>query len=354
MFKPKTILGLLVITVLLLASGIFYARQMGEHKKDERVTLRVWEGERSILHLPLYVALNEGYFDKQRVRIKLVTRSDAPAADPYTGQVADIILTDPVEHLYRKSVHPSAPPVIATLASRDGTFLLGREKETWAWENLKGKRVICYPPETGPGLALEKILRENGMLPQHDLSLYYRIPPELRLGAFKAGSGSYIQLPGAQALQAEAAGTGFIVAALGETERTFPSVLCAARPEITSKHSEAVQAFVEGIYKARLWMNHEPELASRAAKIYLPDMDRQTQNTLLSRYMNMGMWAPATGIKAAAFQDFVQMLETAGQIPAPVSFKDAVNNTFAGRAAETIKYIPPEEREKGLLKRIFG
>ncbi|MBF7083731.1 ABC transporter substrate-binding protein [Desulfallas sp. Bu1-1] len=354
MIKPKTILGLLLITSVLLAGGAFYTRHISEKKKDETVTLRVWEGEKSILHLPLYVALKEGYFDEQRVRIKLIARSDAPAADPYIDQVADIILTDPVEHLYRKSVNPSAPPVIATLASRDYTFLLGREKENWAWENLKGERVICYPPETGPGLALEKILRENGMLPQHDLSLYYRIPPELRLGAFKAGSGSYIQLPGPQALQAEASGTGFIVAALGETEKIFPSVLCVARSEIIKKHPEAVQAFVDGIYKARLWMNHEPELASGAAKKYVKDMDLQIKNTLLSRYMNMGMWAPVTGVKAAAFKDFVQMLETAGQIPVPVMFDDTVNNTFATRAAETIKYIPPEEREKGLLKKIFG
>ncbi len=352
MFKPRNFMVLLLVLSIITSGGVFYIRSIWDNEK-EAITLRVWESENTMLNMPLYVAMIEGYFAEQGIIIQLLNSSDTTAKDPYTDNLADIILTDPVDCIYHKSVNPSAPVIVATLAHRDGTFLLAREKETISWESLKDKNIICYPPETGPGLVMEKIIRDAGMVPMRDLCLYNRIPDELRLGVFKSGSGSYIQLTGAQAYIAEENDAGHIIARLGEAAGSFPSVLCTVKPEIISNHAEAVQGFVNGIYKAQLCIQYEPEIAAKAVEVYLGDLDKKIRNKMLQQYLKMKMWPPSPQIEEKTFKDIQHLMETTGQLAVPVTFENSVNNTFARQAVNIIRYIPKEEREKSWFRKII-
>lgn len=336
---------MLLLVLVIIGGGIFYV--LGTRDTEEKtVTLTVWESEKSMLHLPLYVAMQEGYFAEQGLQIQLLNGSDLESQDPYTDDLIDIILSDPVDCIYYQSANSSAPLILATLAQRDGTFLLAREKETMSWESLRNKNIICYPPETGPGLVMEKIIRDNDMVPMRDLCLYNRIPDKLRLGVFKSGSGSYIQLPGAQALMAEENGAGFIIARLGESAASFPSVLCTAKPEVINTHTDAVQGFVNGIFKAQLWMQHEPRITAGAIKAHLGELDKRIMQQTLQAYSAMKMWTPDPQIKEQTFNDIQQLMVTTGQLAVPTTFTGAVNNSYASKAQATIQYVSQEEQDK--------
>lgn len=353
MLKPKTILVLLIVLGILTGGTVFYVRSIHDKDKKEIVTIKVWENERNMLQLPLYVALKEGYFAEQGIKVQLLDGAETAAKDPYADDLADIIITDPADCLYHKSVNPSAPVIVATLAHRDGTFLLAREKESFAWGNMKDKNVICYPPETGPGLVMEKIIRDAGMVPMRDLCLYNRIPGELRLGVFKSGSGSYIQLSGAEALMAEKNGAGQIIARPAEAAKNFPSVLCTAKPELISQQPEALQGFVSAIYKAMLWMQHEPDLGVKAANAYLGKLDKKIRGELFKEYLKMKIWQPSPRVQEQSFAEVIQTMEAAGQLAMPITYENSVHNTFALQAVNTIQYIPKEEREQNWLRKII-
>ncbi|KAF1085641.1 NMT1/THI5 like protein [Sporotomaculum syntrophicum] len=354
MFNLKYVLVLLLISGIIISGGIFFVLSNQDVEKNV-VFIKVWEKEKNILHLPLYVAMQEGYFAEQGIKVQLLNGSDLAAKDLYAGDLADILLTDPVDCIYHQSVNQSAPLIVASLAHRDGTFILAREKETISWEGLRNKNIICYPPETGPGLVMEKIIRNNGMVPMRDLCLYNRIPDELRLGVFKSGSGSYIQLSGTQALIAEENGAGHIIASLGESANSFPSVLCTVKPEVISTRTDSVQGFVNGIYKAQLWMQHEPQITARAIKTHLGDLDQKILNQILQKYLTMKMWTPDPQIDEQTFNDIKQLMLTTGQLDVPVTYtyETAVNNSYACQAVKTIQYTPKDEQGKSWFREIF-
>ncbi|WP_027366170.1 ABC transporter substrate-binding protein [Desulfotruncus alcoholivorax] len=350
MFNRKRQIILLIITVVLLGSGAFTFSKIMSWNRKELTVLKVWENEKSLQHLPIYVAMDQGFFTKAGIKLEIISRKDQPATDPFAKSVADLILTDPVEHIYRQSLNPAAPKIIAVIAARDDTFLLGRKKEPFAWGKLKDLNLISFPPETSSGFALEKILRQKELQPMHDLSLYNRIPLDLRLGAFKAGSGSYIQLKGPEAYMAEANGTGYVAASVGEEIGRYPSVLCAAWPQILKQKPGAIQGFVNAVYKAQLWMEHEPELCTRSADSHLKTIDKKVRSKVLKKYIQIKMWQPDPVFEKSLFQELQKMLDTAGLLPATATFSAAVDNRFSLGAKETVKYIPKEEKEQNWLK----
>ncbi|MFA7468512.1 MAG: ABC transporter substrate-binding protein, partial [Desulfotomaculaceae bacterium] len=272
MRKRTLILSLVIIVGLLLGLSLLISNVLLKDK-EPIITLTVVENEPSLLHLPLYVALQQGYFEEQGIRVRLTEENGKSGSDQGIPD-ADVVLIDPAEYLYYKTIRPEAPVIVTIVAGHDGTFLLAREKGDFTWNNLKGKRIISYPPETGPGLALDKKLRDNGLTPFRDTGIYHRIPQDLRLGAFKSGSGDYIQLTGIEALIAEQDGTGFIAAPVDDKDEAFPAVICVVARETINKHPQAVQTYVNGLYKAQLYMVKEPDLSLKAAHKFLSKNER--------------------------------------------------------------------------------
>ena len=60
------------------------------------------------------------------------------------------------------------PVVFGQLTQRDGSFLVGREEEeNFDWSSLKGKEIIGGRPGGIPEMALEYVLKQNGLNPEN-------------------------------------------------------------------------------------------------------------------------------------------------------------------------------------------
>ena len=129
---------LLVCTLLLCGCG-------SKESTSERTKVVLNEVAHSLFYAPMYVAIEEGYFEEEGIMLKLVTGfgADKTMAAVLTGE-ADIGFMGSESSIYTY-VQGTDDPVInfAQLTQRAGNFLVAREEiEDFSWDMLKGEEII--------------------------------------------------------------------------------------------------------------------------------------------------------------------------------------------------------------------
>ncbi|MDZ5034881.1 ABC transporter substrate-binding protein, partial [Clostridium perfringens] len=146
--------------------------------EKELTKVRLNEVVRSVFYAPMYVAINEGFFEEEGLVIDLST---GQGADKTMQQVlsknADIGFCGPEQTIYINNQGREDYPVLfAQLTQTDGAFLVGREvEESFDWKNLKGAEIIGGRPGGVPQMAFEYVLRQNGIDPKTDVNLVTNI-----------------------------------------------------------------------------------------------------------------------------------------------------------------------------------
>ena len=112
--------------------------------KQETATVRLSEVTHSVFYAPQYVALEQGFFADEGLKIELTNGggADKVMTAVLTGQ-ADIGLAGPEACIYVYNQGKDDHPVVfGQLTKRDGSFLVGREDVPFSWELLRGRTVI--------------------------------------------------------------------------------------------------------------------------------------------------------------------------------------------------------------------
>ena len=113
--------------------------------KTELTKIRLNEVTHSIFYAPLYVAINNGYFEQEGINIEL---TNGGGADKVMTAIlsgdADIGLMGPEATIYvTEGGTLDKPVVFGQLTKRDGSFLVSRTKQDdFKWENVKNSIII--------------------------------------------------------------------------------------------------------------------------------------------------------------------------------------------------------------------
>ena len=141
--------ALVLVCALLCSFGLSACDNGGEDTKNEtreeltKVTLN--EVAHSIFYAPQYVAIEEGYFVEEGIKLELVTGfgADKVMAAVLSGD-ADIGFMGSESSIYAYQQGANDKVVnFAQLTQRAGNFLVSREKmPEFQWEDLKGKDIL--------------------------------------------------------------------------------------------------------------------------------------------------------------------------------------------------------------------
>ena len=335
--KKLTILCLIVFTIsslTILFSGC----------KPNKNKIRVNEVTHSIFYAPLYVAINNGYFEEDGYKIELTNGggSDASMTALLSGS-ADIALMGPETNVYVEKQGGNTPVIFGQLTKRDGSFLVGRNQEdNFDWSNLNGKHLIAGRRGGSPAMSLQYALTKNGYDINNDLTFDLDVSFNNTVAAFEGGLGDYVTMFEPTASDYVAAGKGYIVASVGSESGEIPFTCFSATSNYLNKNPKIAEMFLTNIIKAYNFIitNYNNNNMKAVVDSLMPSFNGSSRESIeraVKSYIQIDAWMDTPVMQETAFNRLQEMLRFAGELEGSVQFDRVVNNTYAQNAIKNYK-----------------
>lgn len=308
-------------------------------EKEELTEVTLNEVAHSIFYAPQYVAIEEGYFAEEGLKIDLVNGfgADKVMTAVISGE-ADIGFMGAEASVYAYQEGATDPVVnFAQLTQRAGNFLVAREEmPDFQWSDLKGKKVLGGRKGGMPEMVFEYILRKNGIDPQKDLTIDQSIDFGSTAAAFTGDDSAEFTVefePSATALEQE--GAGYVVASLGVDSGYVPYTSYSAKTSYMEEHPEVIQKFTNGLQKGMEYVQtHTPAEIAAVIAPQFPETDLETITTIVTRYYEQDTWKENLVFEKESFELLQDILEESGELKERVDYDKLVTTAYAQKAAE--------------------
>ncbi|MCL1884155.1 MAG: ABC transporter substrate-binding protein [Defluviitaleaceae bacterium] len=329
MKKIKVIALLLSIITMAFLSGC--ARD-----EDELTVVRLSEVTRSVFYAPQYAAIELGFFEEEGLRVDLITSdgADRVMTALLTG-AADIGFSGPEAAIYVFNEGRADHAVVfAQVTKRDGSFLIGREPmPNFSWQDLRGAHILPGRRGGMPFMALEYVIRQNGLVPGEDLEFDNSVAFAAMVGAFLGGDADFVTAFEPVASTIELEGRGFVVASVGEASGEIPYTAYYALSSFISENPDIIQGFTNAIARGQQWVqDNSPETIADVIRPFFPDADMVILTSAIARYLEIDAFSSVPMMTEDSFDRLQNVMESAGELTQRAPFGELVDNSFAEEA----------------------
>lgn len=328
-----------VVPALAVAAGLLgLAGQTAAQSAKPLTKVRYEEVVRSVLYVPMYVALNQGYFKEAGLDVGMKTSqgTDKGMAALLSGS-ADIVLIGPEASIYvANSESPTKPKIFAGLTATDGFLLMARKPvaDKFDWSQLRGKSVMAFRPGSNPDVFLEAALRKHGLDPKKDLKLVNNIGPAARTGAWLAGQNDYAIFLEPEAGNLEKDGNGYVMASIGSEVGPVDYTVFTTTDAFVQKNPEVLQAWTQAVARAQKYVQTAPaaDIARQVAEFF-PGASQPELAKAIDRYRGYRLWKTSPLVEKAAIEQLQDMLTTSGVLESGkrVKYEQVVVTDFAAK-----------------------
>lgn len=337
MKKKLSVLLPSVLIAAVLCTGLAGCGKDGGQEKDlTKVTLN--EVAHSIFYAPMYVAIEEGYFEEEGIDLELINGfgADKVMTAVLSGE-ADIGFMGSEASIYVYSQNPDDYIVnFAQLTQRAGNFLVSREPmEDFQWSDLRGSSVLGGRKGGMPQMVFEYILKKNNLDPTADMDIDQSIDFGSTAAAFSGGLADFTVEFEPSATLLEKKGAGYVVASLGVDSGYVPYTAYSARQSYIEENPELIQGFTNALQKGMDYVqNHTPEEIAEVIAPQFKETDLEDITTIVTRYYEQDTWKEDLIFEEESFTLLQDILDEAGELEQRVPYEDLVNTEFAAKAAE--------------------
>ncbi len=290
----------------------------------------------SIFYAPMYVAIENGYFEEEGIDLTLVTGfgADKTMTALLTDE-ADIGFMGSESTIYTYAGGTQDYAVnFAQLTQRAGNFLVSRTPiEDFTWDMVIGTDVLGGRAGGMPEMVFEYILKKNNIDPALDVNIDQSIDFGSTAAAFSGGQGDFTVEFEPHATALEQKGDGYVVASLGEDSGYVPYTAFSAKKSYIEENPEIIQAFTNALQKGMDYVNtHSPEEIAEVIQPQFPETDLETLTIIVTRYYEQETWKEDLVFTEDSFDLLQNILKDSNVLEEEVPYADLVNTTFAEEA----------------------
>ena len=281
----KKIFYTFLVILLLVLCLIFFLPK--KEKNDNMNSIKIAEVTHSVFYAPLYVSIEEGYFNEENIDIKLIL---TPGADKVSAAVlsGDVQIgfagAESAIYVYEKN-EKDYLQIFSGLTKRDGQFILGRkDKKNFSLKDLYGKEILVGRSSGMPALNFLNALK-NEEIDKNKIKINYNIDFAFLSGAFIGNTGDYVNLFEPTALKLEKEGYGYVLQSIGLLSGEMPYTTFYARKSYIENNKEIIKSFTKAINKGLEFVknNNEMKIAKSIYKQF-PDLSLNDLSTIIKRY----------------------------------------------------------------------
>lgn len=323
----KTIVYIVVILVIfVLACAVLFNFNKKDDNSKELEHVRLAEVAHSIFYAPMYVAIEEGYFEDVGIDIELSLANGADKVSAavlsgdadvgFAGSEATIYVYNGGEKDYLKT--------FARLTQKDGSFIVAREDiKDFTLKDLVGKTIIGGRAGGMPEMTLEWALTDAGIDPKKDVNIDTSVAFSAMSSAFIGGTGDFVALFEPNALELEKEGYGYVVASLGELGGVVPYTAFFARDSYLNENEELIENFVKAIQKGIDFVHNSSDKKVAEAIIdQFPDTSLDDLTKIVKRYRSIDAWPDNTKFTEEEFDHLQDIMINAKELDSKVPFSD--------------------------------
>lgn len=303
-------------------------------KKDTNSnTIRLNEVTHSVFYAPLYLAIENGYFEQENIKIELTNGGGADnSMTAILSGNADVGLMGPETVIYVQAQGKTdAPKVFGQLTQKDGAFLVSRNPEPdFKWTDLQGKEILAGRKGGVPAMTFEYIMNELDLKNNVDFTMNFDVQFNLMTSAFLGGTADYCTVFEPTASEYQALGRWHVVASVGEQGGEIPYTSFIALESYINNNAETLKSFLKAIKKAHEYIatHSEYEVAEAIVKQF-PSTSITSIETSLKNYKNIDAWKTNLQATENSFTRLQDIMENAGELPKRIEFNKIVDNSLA-------------------------
>lgn len=324
----KKIISIIIACVIILGVVIFFVKK---EEKSNLTKVTVAEVTHSAFYAPWYVAIEEGYFEKNGIDIEVVLTSGANnVVAAVLSNDVNIGLCGPEATIYvYNEGEKDYVKTFSGLTKRDGQFIVSREKQdNFNIEDLKGKEVLAGRVGGMPELNFENALRNSNINPK-EVNINTTVDFASLSGAFIGGTGDYVNLFEPNAIQLEKLGYGYVVGSVGQLSGVMPYTAFNARSSYIEENEELLKNFTKSIKEGLDFVhNNDPETIANSIIEEFPDTSINDLTTIIKRYKEYDSWLSTPYISKESFENLEDIMIESNQLKEYVSYEDLVINFY--------------------------
>ena len=295
-------------------------------------TIELNEVTHSVFYAPLYIAIENGYFEEENIKVNLTNGGGADKSmTALLSGTANIALMGPetVVYVYNQG-KKDAPKVFGQLTQKDGSFLVSRNDEpNFKWTDLQGKEILAGRKGGVPAMTFEYMLNELGLYNGNDLTLNFDVQFNLMTSAFIGGTADYCTVFEPTASEYQSEGKWYIVASVGEHSGEIPYTSFIALDSYLSKNQDTVKGFLRALKKAfEFLLTHTEREVAEAIVKQFPSTTITSLEASVKSYKKIDAWKTDMTATENSFDRLQNIMINAGELTSKVPFSKLVDNTY--------------------------